>query len=662
MSNETDSDSERKLVDIDISQARDNGSYTDTCNNTINIHKVDGKPEQGYKRYTHTPATKSHYIDGIYYSRVKQGSIKVDDSGRYEKSVTVYYLGYDATNALPLIVGLERTSGNDRYIYYTRINLSISSGWKEEDYLSVTEENQLRSKLPDLNGQLKDLVVLNLTETNSTYYANGEDTAPDSNPTLQIQVTESKIYDCYKKYTHKATGGGISTIRLLSTKNGSTNIPFDPPVYATPYNEAYVYFWIGDNNHRNPLLLELKSTARSYYRLSSAGGVGKQWIPAGGIDAENLKGELDTQNCRHNKAHIVDISQKDDTGSGSGTPYNCTGCDSKPITVTNYPATDYSYYRHYLADGYIRRLQNGGTEQAGIEFLQSMTQANVYWYPKDGEESRALLIYLPYSSRWYQRTSIDSHTWTKVGGNQLTSPFDNTTILELLKTILPTVTIDVGRTGIDSSERSITYQDPSEGSEGGRQQINITRKDIDGNYTSFVHSVLDKSFMVKEVRYNSEALPGINPSSILKSVTAYYSVDGGFTPENLLMVGLEKRGTGDDRYVYYSRDDDGATWRLDLEQTEKLENYELTQKLGQLKEKLTKLSEEKALQTRGEDGAGGHSSVTDSIQKFFQQIPNFIKSNADKIGVTGGLATVVTIVGLVKKFWGTIATTLITSV
>ncbi|EKX74211.1 hypothetical protein BEWA_042490 [Theileria equi strain WA] len=659
MSNETDTDSERKLVDIDISQAQDNGSYTDTCNNTINIHKVDNKPEKGYKRYTHIPLTGSYSISGINYSGEKQGGI--DLSGDYKKKVTVYYLSYDVTNALPLIVGLEKDWGNN-YYYYTRTNLSIFSSWKDEG-VEVTSENQLLSKLTAITSQLHELVVLNLTETNDTYFANGDPRShPETNTDTTISVSFSEtIHTIYKRYKHSPVTKDISAIRLLSTKTTSTNIPFESPIYRNEYSEAHVYFWEGDNRHRNPLLLELKlttSTFHSYYILSD-GETDKKWKTESGITANTLRENLNKQNCGRNSAHIVKISEKG--SSGGGTSYNCPSCSLKQVRVTKYDASDYSY-SHHISEGFSR-FEDKKTEHTGFTFTARIYSVYVYWYPS-GPEGIPLLIYLQESNKWYQRQTLDSTKWTDVPRDKKPSDYkdDPTKIQGLLKDILPTVTINVGEGKQLTSGGSGEYEDPSgEGEE--KEQIKVTRKDIevDGGtvkYTSFTHCILKKDgFILGGIKYDeSTTLSGITSSDILKHVTAYYYKGvSNFKFEDLLMIGFEKRGACSNNYAYYSRDDKGSTWTLLPDQKSELENPGLTQKLTEIKKKL------EAEKNKSQNGAaGGHSSA--SSQNFGDRILKFIKSYPAEIGITGGLATVVTIVGIVKKFWGTIATILITSV
>ncbi|AFZ79823.1 hypothetical protein BEWA_026720 [Theileria equi strain WA] len=706
MSNETDTDSERKLVDIDISQADNSGNYTDDRQNIINFTKVDDRPTKSYKRYTHTPATKSHYIDGIYYGRVKQGSIQVDDGGRYEKKVTVYYLEYDESNALPLIVGLEKTSGHDKYIYYTRINLSTSSRWKEEDHTSITEEYKLSSILPGIGEKVKGLVVLNLSQTRDTYHANGDpNKAPDINADVKIQVTgpfPETTNKLYEKFKHAPTGG-ISSMRLLSTKKGGTSIAFeDPRIYITPYNEAYIYFWTGDNSHRNPLLLELKSTSNtpSYYTLKSDGiGVDTKWKTESGIQDNNLKKELDKLNCKWNDAHIVKIAEKP---SSSPSYYDCPGCGSKPVTVTNNETNDYSYYAHHILGGYFRIFKDKETEQTGIT-LTGITSTSttltgtrstvyVYWYPK-GSEGIPLLIYLQEPlNKWFERESLGSNRWTPVSSNLPSDYKDDQKILGHLKAILPTVSINIGHAdGLEASESSTTYPDPS--GDGRGKAIKATRKDIEEpekstKYVSISHCVDNKSyFMVKQVTDSSNSpLPNIPPNQVVKRIIAYY-YGTDFKPEKLLTVGFEKRGTDSNNYEYYSRGSRDSSWTLDAGQNTELDGNRLTAQLKELKEKLEGKQERETQENGGgsgptagsrpeEHGAatggdhgpetktqnGAYNSVINGIQEIVQKATDFFKSQNGIItagAVGGGIGTGILGFGT-WKLWPKIMSCLIT--
>ncbi|AFZ79215.1 hypothetical protein BEWA_020620 [Theileria equi strain WA] len=611
-------------ADIDIGQRKSGGSYEDSCQNTINIRKVDNRPTAGYKRYTHT-LTGGNSVAGIYYNKEKQNGIDLS-GGEYKKNVTIYYLDYDATNALPLIVGLERTY-SDNYYYYKKTDYLTSDRWKDE--YGVNKESELSSKLTSITSQLKlkQLVVLNTSQTQGSYFANGENNAPPANLTTQIQVTESSTeHQIYKKYKHTPSPG-ISVMRLLYTKDANNNnIPFESPVYRTSCSEAYVYYWNGATRSSNPLLLELKSNPSStYYTVHKTGRTDNKWRLESSIETSNIKDKLDEQNCTRNNAHIMDISKASKSG------YTCPCCKSKQIGLSIH-GEKYFYYYHNIYGGFFSRLKNGGTEQTGIKFPKGTTRVYVYHYPK-GSEGIPLLIH--FLNKWYQRESLESSSWNDVKVDPPTSPFKKDKILKLLEAKLPAVAVNVWegndlKTGGQHSE----YDDPS-----GSKQIKVTRDDVESEeegtgYTSFTHCVQGKpNFIVKEVKYGSSSLQGIDPSSILKTVTAYYSGRSEFKLDNLLMIELVKRN-GPNNYAYYSRKNGGSTWRVDREQANKLGNSELTQKLKNLKEELDKPSSPSGLQ--GLNGAGGPQAPDRGEKNIFQKALNFIESHPAEIGGVGG--------------------------
>ncbi|AFZ80978.1 hypothetical protein BEWA_003860 [Theileria equi strain WA] len=345
-----------------------------------------------------------------------------------------------------------------------------------------------------------------------------------------------------------------------------------------------VYYWSLDNTFSNPLLVQFGEGGSSVYYYIT--GNGNTWKTESGISGSTLKDKLDKQNCKRNKAHTVDISKKNDTSRDI--KYNCPGCGSKPITVnkygTDYATTDYSCYYHYLpsGSGYISGLQDKVTEQTGIKFTDTISIVYVYHYPS-GSDGIPLLIYL-LGSRWFERASIDSNNWTEVKKDKPGSIDEKGKILKLLRAKLLTVTIDLGQTNADNGV-SGTYSDLPGGGEG--KQIEVGRKDLGDGFVSFVHSVKGKTdFVAGDVKHNNDTLQGINKSFILQSVTAYY--EGGFKLDNLLMVRLEKKN-GQDKYVYYSREDGGSRWIPLYDQTGKIDGSSLTTKLYQSKNDLTKL-------------------------------------------------------------------------
>ncbi|EKX72093.1 hypothetical protein BEWA_045570 [Theileria equi strain WA] len=423
----------------------------------------------------------------------------------------------------------------------------------------------------------------------------------------------------YKSVIHKPKD---KETKITSIQDSKSQTKFKNPI--TECESVVVFYWESDDTHSNPLLLELTSSNKSssYYTLVNAGS-DNTWSEDQGA-AGTLRQKLNNQNCLKNRAHIVDISRN--------SSYYCPSCNFQWVSVSNYDKTetsgDYSY-SHHLSSGSFLRFMDGMTEQTGINFLQSTTRVYVYYYPS-GYNRIPLLIYLPLpSNKWFERTSVDSNTWKSVGGSKPTSTFDKEKILKILKAILPTVTIDLGRT----SGSSPTYSDSSE-------QINLKRQDLTGSFSSLSHSVQGKSaFIVKNVQHNGSTLLGIDKSLILKNVTAYYEGDNLDSMDCLLMVELEKRGSGSNNYAYYGRDNTGYRWTLLDGKTEKLKSTSLTNKLKELKEKLANSSQEP-------DTAGGQTAqlggASEAQGKAAGLSSGVIAGIA--IGVMGAVASIVILV------------------
>ncbi|EKX72842.1 hypothetical protein BEWA_014010 [Theileria equi strain WA] len=403
----------------------DNGKYTYKACAEIIIDLSTSKYPTGYTKYTHAPrrvgtGSINPYIGGINHHGTEQrGFGDLDD---WNSSLDVYYLDYDTSRVLPLVIKITRYGYTIyTYTYFNRKEYLAVSDWKRDTTIG-NDGDSLTAKLKEISGSLSDLMVLKIDQVkNGNYYSNGEDKPPEANRDTQVQVTQSTYETVYNKLTHKLPG---KKLRVLSTKSGSTNTPFDlPNVHITPYSEAHVYFWTGDANHEKPLLISLSSeTSSKHYKYGS----GKWKLESGEINDGNLKQNLDQENCDRNDAHIVNISY--DGGSG----YNCPSCGSKWVLVSRY-GTRYSYSHHNLAGSSIRRFKDRDKDQVGLPSLKGTSQVYVYQYPK--ASGTPLLIYLPYSpNKWYQRISKTGNEWEKVQGDPPSSPGDPN-IFKLLKTI-----------------------------------------------------------------------------------------------------------------------------------------------------------------------------------------------------------------------------------
>ncbi|EKX72547.1 hypothetical protein BEWA_050150 [Theileria equi strain WA] len=518
-------------VKIDISKTDAGGGYRDGCRNIIKVKK-DNTPTNSYKKYIHTPVVRSHYIDGIYYNGTRQDTIKVDDSGRYEKKVTVYYLRYDENNVLPLVVGI--TKGATLCEYYKKTNYFSTYQWTKD--VGIILESALLKELPTIGNKLKELIVLNVTTVQGVYYANGESNRrPDANKIVTISVSPESVHTIYKKFKHAPTG--IDRMRLLSTKKGVTSIPFEQSIYRSNYNEASVYYWSLDGGHTSPLLLELTSSDKSpsYYTLVDAGGTDKKWKLESGVQSNNIKEKLDEQNCIRNKAHVMDISRR-----GS---YQCPGSCGNSITVADNHFTSYSRTLHSVSDGSFSRFKDGKTKQRGLYAVKGLQKCYVFFYPK--EKGRPLLI--SYKSNddftWYRRESFNSTNWEKLNKNVPNDENENDKILSfLLGVYAPEVTVKTEHT---DSEKPYT---------SGSFEITVksetkTVPRTGSTYHEFKHCLEDGGyFRPYEVKFNGDILHSTWRSDILTSFTVYYS-SKQCEYNRLILIKLEKKDGGSDYYT-----------------------------------------------------------------------------------------------------------------
>ncbi|EKX73817.1 hypothetical protein BEWA_038550 [Theileria equi strain WA] len=391
----------------------------------------------------------------------------------------------------------------------------------------------------------------------------------DKSARKRVKITVTKHIDNLPGYVTLTYSPYQSGTQITSIKDSKSQTKFNDS--TNDCKSVTVYYWSGDD-YSKPIII-LLGPVKKYYKTTT---INNEWTNTN-IQSGGLINLLETESCRRNITHVIDISRN------SG-PYNCPNCGSKQVGVNNYSikddTTEYSYYYHRNLTGYfIRGFNDGKTEQTGLTLTGIISAAYVYHNPS-GPEGIPLLM--NYSSNWFERKSLESNRWTEVeGGNKPGSNNDDPKILKLLKAKLPTVTIDVGRTEIRGGNPG-TYQDP-DSSGGVTYTIKFTKEEVDSDYTTFTHCIKGKTYFVaRYVKYSSSPLQGIPPNLVVKNVTAYYYGDNP-SDENLLLVEVEKRGTGPLNYVYYSKKGKDSKWTDYPRSGTKLENPELKKTLDALR-------------------------------------------------------------------------------
>ncbi|AFZ80023.1 hypothetical protein BEWA_028730 [Theileria equi strain WA] len=307
---------------------------------------------------------------------------------------SVYYSDLDKGECFPLAISLCEKD-------------EVCEYFKREDYSTpcekwvkctkVTNENQLCDEIKVLCENLKNFAIIQTNVDDEGYPFNVDYSTADD---LEIAVStynqdENKVYD---KFTHHMKNGTL--LNILTTKHNGNYIKFKSHFLPIKCMEASVYFWSRDKGHKNPLILELKSSQSSispYFVYDKDCWKNVKLISGG------VRGILDKQNCLVNHAHIVDISEKI-TGS-----YPCpSGCNKGFINVITSDFRGYSVSKHYSSSGLLSITQTryDYKDQIGLPTLLGVECIYVFHYPEG--TANASLLYIPSGKgSWYKRKSGD---------------------------------------------------------------------------------------------------------------------------------------------------------------------------------------------------------------------------------------------------------------
>ncbi|EKX73074.1 hypothetical protein BEWA_016350 [Theileria equi strain WA] len=562
---------EASHVNVDISETKANGAYSDSCGHSIRITMEEDNPSKGYKVYTHSFYGHTGAFYGIKYTANAQKLPGIQTY--YGKGVYVYYLSYDCGNKIPLMLGLRSLVSTTEY-YKRSDYFSTPKNWTRETSIKNNGDG-LVAALEIISKTLKEVIILNLDETEdqSTYYVDGSNSPPGVNDDVIICVSSLIYQNSYQQYKHSLQNN--STFRPLSTIYKGESVQFDDPnIYTFQCSSASLYYWVSNHPNSRPLLLELvpKSGTCKYYRLGTTLD-GKIWKLDKRIATQNLKEELDTLNYADTMTHQIDIT-KNTTCS-----YKCftTGCNVS-INATHSSREHYSQTIQSVETGYIYQFSAGAINQGGIRSQYGVALVYIFHYPK-GDDGVPLLIHLPDTSAWYARVKTKSSSWTSVSQNIPKDPSDEPRILDILKEVYsPKVTIKADFSGMTKS----TYKTDG-------QIICVTSEKVlvegmETGFYSFSHKRYGGLFIVKDVIHGVKPLEGIESEDVLRKVTMFYLGQDTLDFEKLLLV--ELRLSGGTTFKYFCRDEKGADRWTDcsMEDDKQLDGKPLQEKLEELRD------------------------------------------------------------------------------
>ncbi|AFZ79818.1 hypothetical protein BEWA_026670 [Theileria equi strain WA] len=254
--------------------------------------------------------------------------------------------------------------------------------------------------------------------------------------TITISEERRDTLPGYKAIKHQKTVG-----ESCSLYQGATE--FHGFVDLKSYGDIYAYFWQGDDDYKVPLVIQL-GDADNYY-ISDVNST--TWRRAYGITFRTLKNDtlknlLDRENCKKNRAHVMEISK------GKEGPYKCSlpTCDKEIVEVSFNKPLPYAHSVKVMGSS-ITRFENENKSQKGLPFPKKVNYVYVYFDLQKCEMPLLICIdplnmenkWQGYTGcKWYQRDKVDTNAWIQVN-NKPTSPNDSTRILEILKEYLPNI-------------------------------------------------------------------------------------------------------------------------------------------------------------------------------------------------------------------------------
>ncbi|EKX73346.1 hypothetical protein BEWA_054020 [Theileria equi strain WA] len=391
----------------------------------------------------------------------------------------------------------------------------------------------------------------------------------EHNERVDVILTESlQNLPEYVTLTHKPTNGDtIGNIKYSNYKARSSG--------SGTHTTLIVYYWSGDTEYKNPLVVKLSGEKEKYYTTDTSTS-GKERNPRicslftnfsqCGSDTKindiALKDTLDKQNCKRNEAHILNLSQ-----NGS-TTYPCPSGCQKQISVSTHGYSDFTYSTHYIP-GYgnlsVSGFKEGSIWQVGLPSIRSISSITVYFI--SNTNTPIVINYNKGGEKYFRRNKSTGNTWTAVSQDKA---------LKLLndQEYYPKVTIKL------SMPANAPYPD-----EGTKINITVRSSFIEGGYYISRHSLCGGLFKVTQVKHGQgTTLEGISSNYPIESVTAYYNGDDYITKDPIL-VELAVKNTSKTGYIYYGKSTaQDNSWRAFLNSGTRHNEAYLRKKLKSMRE------------------------------------------------------------------------------
>ncbi|EKX73028.1 hypothetical protein BEWA_015890 [Theileria equi strain WA] len=428
--------------DIDI-RKRCKGICSD--NFLLRVENGDVKEAQSYGYCTHKRFIGS-WIGKVNYGKkpLLIGNERSDKKPfseihtRIEEVTTYYHQEYDRDTKIikaPLLIAIREYS-RAGYKWYK--NTGNNRIWKEiPETENIYPNNNTDSADSGFKKQL-DRLACSLHYLHRVNIRNGTNEPNYCCPVCSqygVDVTKQKgIQEIYTRIDHSPQESApyhVTYQDALIKYQGPGTKPNLISVKKGDYDKISVYYWEGDSDRNNPLLIEVTqaSTKKStwYENIGESGGKHDKWIKLEQEDANlssgNLKTKLDYLSCAFNNAVRINLGRDSgchDSGNGNHksrikTRHNGTVDKALLLSAYEYTPSKESGGKSFSVAELFIGSQRQKNESGNI-FFKDVTKLSSY--ASFCDTTNPFLICVEYTGRneWYQRNTNDKNTWEKKDG------------------------------------------------------------------------------------------------------------------------------------------------------------------------------------------------------------------------------------------------------
>ncbi|AFZ79824.1 hypothetical protein BEWA_026730 [Theileria equi strain WA] len=514
----------------------------------------------------------------LYWNNIKLETTSGIPFAQLDSVTTYYHNQYEpgSTISRPLIIRVKE--GNDQH-WYENAGHHVNKKWREianiDDYPkdnNYDSSSELKKKLTEVGCRLYGYHQIDIQYTGTYDY---------QCPICQERVSGSVVQENhipgvseYTRYRHsQITEKSILThngkkITYKRKDNGKTYfLPI--PINDVNIKNISAYYWDGDNDRDNPLLIEIGSNNGDipfwFENIREIGEKNEKWRQLGRQEStslsrygDKLQEKLNFLNCYINK--VVEIKFGVTKCHGSNTTQHKNRIDSvftrilgtSLISSYEYTPSGDSRKEPFIISKFIRNYKD---QEFPLDVLPLREVEKLIYYISPCDISNPFLVYVKAggSNNWYKRT--DGDTWEE-DTNLKNKPLDQATndIIQIFERTKGPLNINgcpqfvQGHgSGIQLDIAETPYEGHSKEYKDGNISIIVTKTGRDPRYRFFknTHTATKIPFDIKRELKDNSWLGSMPKMYDVQNIFVYFW-EGN--PTNPILVGVTKKGELQPKY------------------------------------------------------------------------------------------------------------------